>query len=146
MRFEEQFSPDERELLNEELTDSEVREILDRLSVAELGGSEKATVGAVCEATGVGPMVVGRMLAEIRQTNLHKLFGHRIDRLETTVTDFERRSEERDSRIEATVDELKRVSRQSSHTYHKPTAQDDEYERKLKLEMRKIAEEWIGHR
>ncbi|MEZ5162657.1 MAG: hypothetical protein R2688_02690 [Fimbriimonadaceae bacterium] len=30
MRFEEQFSPDEREFLKEELTDSEVREILDR--------------------------------------------------------------------------------------------------------------------
>ncbi|MCB0826192.1 MAG: hypothetical protein KDC26_08375 [Armatimonadetes bacterium] len=33
MRFEEQFSPDERELLKEELTDSLVREILDREGV-----------------------------------------------------------------------------------------------------------------
>ncbi|MCB0826194.1 MAG: hypothetical protein KDC26_08385 [Armatimonadetes bacterium] len=104
MRFEEQFSPDERELLNEELTDSEVREILDRLSVAELGGSEKATVGAVCEATGVGPRVVGRMLAEIRQTNLHELFGHRIDsheqkisKLEQTVTTLKRESQRKET-------------------------------------------------
>ncbi|MEZ5162656.1 MAG: hypothetical protein R2688_02685 [Fimbriimonadaceae bacterium] len=109
MRFEEQFSPDERELLKEELTDSEVREILDRLSADELGGSEKATVGAVCEATGVGPMVVGRMLAEIRQTNLQELFGHRIDSHEQKI-----------SKLEQTVTKLRRESQRKEAPVYQP--------------------------
>lgn len=53
--------------LAEELTDEEVRDLLERLSENELGGSAKATVGAVMEATGTDLETVGRLLAEIRK-------------------------------------------------------------------------------
>ncbi len=52
--------------LAEELTDEEVRDLLERLSESELGAS-KATVGAVIEATGTNLETVGRLLAEIRR-------------------------------------------------------------------------------
>ncbi|MCB0826190.1 MAG: hypothetical protein KDC26_08365 [Armatimonadetes bacterium] len=84
-KFEDQFSIEERVLMREELTDGEVSEILTRLSYNEFGGSEKATVGAVCEATGAGPLVVGRMLAEIRQTNLDELINQRFEAFEDRV-------------------------------------------------------------
>lgn len=66
------------ELLKEAVTDDEVREILERLSVHDGGGSDYATVAAISETTGVPPEAIGRMLAEIRQTNLEERFGSEL--------------------------------------------------------------------
>ncbi|ARU41340.1 hypothetical protein CCB80_09415 [Armatimonadetes bacterium Uphvl-Ar1] len=66
MRFEDGFDPEWGLVLREPVSAEETRALLDRLAVSEGGGEEGGTVGAVCEVSGVGPEVVGRMLADIR--------------------------------------------------------------------------------
>jgi hypothetical protein len=70
---------DLEELAREELTNEEVREILERLSVAEFAGGDHPTLRDVSEATGVDLLAVGKILREIRQENLGELFGDRLD-------------------------------------------------------------------
>lgn len=68
----------------QELTSSELHELLERLSAEEIrpaGG----TVSAVSEATGTSVLAVGRILADIRQQNLQELFGVRLDKVEGQV-------------------------------------------------------------
>ncbi|MEZ5162655.1 MAG: hypothetical protein R2688_02680 [Fimbriimonadaceae bacterium] len=80
------------EIERQELTNGEVREILERLAMEEFGGSELSTIGDLSEALGVRPLVIGNMLAEIRRTRLDSfvdLIGEsarRIDTLEESVT------------------------------------------------------------
>ncbi len=88
------------DLLSEQMSDAEVRTLLERLGSKEFGGSESATVGAVVEATGTDVEIVGRLLAEIRKENFEKRFGlqlkdhgRRIDTLEQIVTDSRARVE-----------------------------------------------------
>lgn len=94
--MDSQSKPDQVDLLSEELTDGEVRTLLERLGSREFGGSESATVGAVVEATGSDPTTVGRLLAEIRKEDFEKRFGLQLkdhdQRIETL--------EERSSRLE----------------------------------------------
>jgi len=71
-------------LANEPLSGDEVHELLQRLSVPQFA-PESPTIAAVSEICGTTPIVVGRMLAEIRQTNLQDLFGKRIDQLDQAV-------------------------------------------------------------
>lgn len=86
-------------LLAEELTDEEVRGLLERLNAREFGGSENATVGAVVEATGADVTVVGRLLAEIRKEDFEEKFGLQLKdhglRIETL--------EEKTKRVESAV-------------------------------------------
>jgi hypothetical protein len=89
MAYSEILKLNTEAILREELTDAEVRELLRRLSVEQFQGSEHPTVAAVCEACGVGPEVVGRMLAEIRQENLKELFGVRLDTHEQKIVKVE---------------------------------------------------------
>ncbi len=81
------------ELLLEELTPDEVREVLQRLGSEELGGSENSRVLDVVELTGTEPVQVGRILADIRKEDWEERFGaildshsNRIDRLERSKT------------------------------------------------------------
>lgn len=64
-RFDELHDP-----LAERISDNELREILQRLGEAEFGGDERATVGAVVEATGADAATILRFLGEIRQRSL----------------------------------------------------------------------------
>lgn len=64
-----------KDLLNEQMSDAEVRTLLERLGSKEFGGSESATVGAVVEATGADLATVGRLLAEIRKEDFENRFG-----------------------------------------------------------------------
>lgn len=88
---------DRASLLAEPLGEAEVRELLERLGQAEFGGDERATVGAVIEATGADPVQIARFLAEIRGKALEERFKSafddhetRIDRLEERTTTLER--------------------------------------------------------
>jgi hypothetical protein len=88
---ESQYSDDQNELLSECLSEAEVRELLERLGDASLGGPEEPTVGAVVDATGASPLEVGRLLAAMRQESLERRFcetfeNHedRIEKLELT--------------------------------------------------------------
>lgn len=97
-------------LLNEEVQDAEVREILERLAARDLGGSELATVGALCEATGATPQLVARLLAEIRQTNLDEKFGAILD-------DHEAALEDQADAIERQGNAIKRIERRTGHAH-----------------------------
>ena len=70
-----QSQPQQSDLLNEPLSDAEVRTLLERLGSREFGGPESATVGAVVEATGSDAATVGRLLAEIRKEDFEERFG-----------------------------------------------------------------------
>lgn len=109
MRHEE--TPAEQTALREEhLTDVEVHEILSRLSAQEMGGSELATIGAVSEATGAAPEVIGKMLAEIRQQNLREQFGSRLDDHESKLRRLEQDAQRARSPVAAELptDEIQR--------------------------------------
>ncbi|MBA4293103.1 hypothetical protein C0431_09035 [bacterium] len=86
MRFEDGFDPEWGLVLRERISAEEAREFLDRLAVSELGEADEGTVGAICEVAGVGPEVVGRMLADIRGVSWQELFGNRLDAVEKEVT------------------------------------------------------------
>lgn len=124
-----------QELLNEEVLDEEVREILERLSSAELGGSELATIGAIAEATGASPNLIGRMLAEIRQENLDERFGKTLrkhqDTLETHSAKIARHGEE--------LQKIKVAGARDSDAV-------GEYSEEVEEELAKMAEERIRHR
>lgn len=91
-----QSQPQQSDLLNEPLSDAEVRNLLERLGSQEFGGPETATLGVVAEATGSDPTAVGRLLAEIRKGEFEKKFGLQLQdhgqRIETL--------EERTKRLE----------------------------------------------
>jgi hypothetical protein len=80
-----------QELLAEELTAEEVRELLVRLHTDDLGGSENATVGSVVEATGAELDTVSSLLAEIRKEAYQELFGDRLDDHEHRIIKLESR-------------------------------------------------------
>lgn len=86
MRFEDGLDSEWGLVLREPVSAEETRALLDRLAVSEGGGEEGGTVGAVCEVSGVGPEVVGRMLADIRGVSWQELFGDRLDEVEKEVT------------------------------------------------------------
>ncbi|MEQ1822229.1 MAG: hypothetical protein ABL949_06955 [Fimbriimonadaceae bacterium] len=64
-------------LAAEELSSSELHQILNRLSAEEFG-SENPTVSAVAEATGASVVLVARILTDIRQQSLNEMFGSEI--------------------------------------------------------------------
>ncbi len=89
------FGPDEEHsLLQQELSDSEVREILERLSAEEFAAPLHATVSAVCEATGASADVIGRILADIRKQNIEERYGEAIERHEEKIGELDERTHE----------------------------------------------------
>lgn len=91
----------EFELLEEEVTDSELREILDRLGQEEFEGGELSRVADVVEATGAPSEVIGRILADIRKEDWEAKFGARQAKTEKTIDDHERRLRHQESLVSA---------------------------------------------
>lgn len=83
-RFEGPHDP-----LAERVSDVELRQVLERLGEAQFGGDERATVGAVVEATGADAATVLRILGEIRAEAIEAqriamaAMDQRVSRLET---------------------------------------------------------------
>lgn len=77
------------ELLNETVTDAELREILDRIGHAEFDGNTQTTVRDIVEGTSADPMLVARLLGEIRKEDWEKKFGQRIDEHEDRIEKLE---------------------------------------------------------
>lgn len=77
------------ELLNEEVTPDELREILRRLGQREFGGSPNSTIRDIAEGTSADPLVIGRILAEIRNETLQKRFGLKIEEHEERIEKIE---------------------------------------------------------
>jgi hypothetical protein len=82
-------SREQRELLQEHVTDAELRELLERLGKAEMGGPEEATVGAIVEATGASPVEVGRILSQVRQEQYEQRFAETFDDHEERIEKLE---------------------------------------------------------
>lgn len=115
-----QSRPKQADLLAEPLSDAEVRTLLERLGSREFGGSEEATLGAVVEATGAEPALVGRLLAEIRKGEIEQKFGSQL--------------QDHTERIE-TLEERTRIAEVGSYVYATPL------DRHQKIALDRLAEE-----
>lgn len=83
----------EREaLMKEPLEDAEVHALLERLGEAQFAGDERATVGAVIEATGADPVLVARYLAEIRGKAFEERYRGAFEDHETRIDSLEERA------------------------------------------------------
>lgn len=116
-----QSQPQQADLLNEPLSDAEVRTLLERLGSQEFGGPETATLGALVEATGSDVTTVGRFLAEIRKGEFEKKFGLQL--------------EDHGQRIETLEERTKRLEPKS------PTATQQPLDRYQKIALDRLAEE-----
>lgn len=63
----EQQATEREQLLKERLSEEELRTLLKRLQAHDAAASEMPTVGAVVEATGADPGLIGGLLADIRR-------------------------------------------------------------------------------
>lgn len=77
------------DLLSQEITDEELRDLLTRLGEIEFAWSPRTTLKDVVEATSADPVVIGRLLAEIRKEDWEERFGLRLDSVEDRVTQIE---------------------------------------------------------
>lgn len=77
------------ELLNEEVTPDELREILDRLGQREFGGSPNSTIRDISESTSADPILIGRLLAEIRNEELQCRLGLQVEEHEQRIEHIE---------------------------------------------------------
>jgi hypothetical protein len=106
MRFEDGFDSEWREVLREPVSEAESRQLLDRLAVSEFGGSGESTLGDVCEASGATPLVIGRMLAEIRGKTWEQLFGQKLNALERKLRTHDDQLNDHGERISMIGDQL----------------------------------------
>lgn len=97
----QEFSEDALEsLAREELSDSELRELMERLAASEFGVPERSTVGDVCELTETSPVVVGRILADIRQTSFEELYLSHVQALNRRLDSHEEEMRRHRDRLE----------------------------------------------
>lgn len=87
-------------LAQEELSEGEVRAVLERLAAGE-SMPEQSTVGDVCELTEVSPVVVGRILADIRQTSFEALYLSHLKGLESRVDHHARILRKHEARLDS---------------------------------------------
>jgi len=73
----EQFSQAEQnnELLQQTVSDAELREILERIGHEEFNGNPLTTIQDIAEGTSAEPAAIGRILGEIRKEDWEKKFG-----------------------------------------------------------------------
>jgi hypothetical protein len=76
------------------LTEEEVQAIIKRYGEGQPGGDARSTVGDVAEALQVEPMVVGKLLREVRASDSERELRERLDRLERENESLRRRAEE----------------------------------------------------
>jgi hypothetical protein len=133
MRFDQGFERGWQEILAEQVSDVETWEILDRLARLEdfTGGS---TVSAICEVTGSTPLVVSRILADIRGQSWQAEFGNRLDAHDLQLAEHEWKLERHDEDISELQRRSSGLRGLSSH------------DREVEEEMRRIAEERISER
>jgi len=86
------------ELLSQEVTDEELRKLLERLGEIEFAWSPRTTVGDVVEATASDPLTLGRLLANIRKEDWEERFGLRLSDVENRVARIENESSHQESK------------------------------------------------
>jgi len=67
------------ELLTQEITDDELKELLTRLGEIEFAWNPKTSIKDVVEATSADPLLIGRLLADIRKEDWEERFGLQVD-------------------------------------------------------------------
>lgn len=80
-------------LLQETVSDDELRIILDRLGHEEFGDDPATTVQDIVEGTGADPVVIGRILADVRKEEFEKRFGLQLQKHEQRIDEHEERIE-----------------------------------------------------
>lgn len=136
------FGPDaEHALLQQELSESEVRELLERLSAEEFAAPSLATVSAVCEATGASAELIGRILADIRKQNIEERYGETIERHEEKIGELDERAHKVATETRAIRHRTESLMG-SRRWSPKPRAQDSEVSAELEL----MAQERIAAR
>jgi hypothetical protein len=73
-----------------EVSSEETREILERLSALEFGSVDIVTVGDVAEAAHATPMLVARILSEIRSVGIDELYERRMLAAEEKLREHEK--------------------------------------------------------
>ena len=77
------------ELLSEQLTGDELREVLERLGENEFALNEFSTVRDVAEGTGAAPVAIGRALAEVRKQDFEERFASAFGEHEKRISKLE---------------------------------------------------------
>lgn len=85
------------ELLIQEITDDELKELLRRLGEIEFAWNPRTSIKDVVEATSADPLLIGRLLADIRKEDWEERFGLRVD--------------DHEDRLERTEEEQRRTRR-----------------------------------
>lgn len=91
--MEHSFQGSTDDLLKEVVSDGELRIILDRLGHEEFGGDPATTVQDIVEGTGADPVVIGRILADVRKEEFEKRFGLKLEQHEQRIDEHEERIE-----------------------------------------------------
>lgn len=133
MRFEDGFDPEWREILSVPVSENETRDLLERLA-SPVGIDGRATISAICEATGSTPQLVSRILADIRGVSWQKEFGDRLQAHSAKLLKHEVAIKEHSHQIS----ELKQ------RTLERPVRRSRD--REIEEEMQRIAEERIWQR
>lgn len=86
--------------MRETVSDDELRIILERLGQEEFGGEPATTVQDIVEGTGADPIMIGRILADVRKEEFEKRFGLQLKHHEQRIEEHEERIEkiEKDDR------------------------------------------------
>ena len=133
-----QSQPQQADLLDEPLSDAEVRTLLERLGSAEFGGLETATLGAIVEATGSDLTTVGRLLAGIRKGEFEERFGLQLQ-------DHGQRIETLEERAAYTTPTLDIADPRIRDAVAKSYAEQVEEERKASAELQRKALRSAGY-
>ncbi len=104
------------ELLIQEITDDELKELLRRLGEIEFAWNPKTTIRDVAEATSADPVLLGRLLADIRKEDWEERFGLRVEDHEDRLERIE--EEQRQTRRLLSLSSLTRTK-----TIHQRVAQ-----------------------
>ncbi len=140
------------ELLAEEVTDAELREILDRLGQDEFGGSGQSRVGDIVELTGIPPEAIGRILADIRKDEWERRFGLRQDQIESRVDHHEKVLREHAEQLRKTRNQPEEP-RPKAHEVQAPSRQkpgeaashkNDHSRPKSKIQMLNTPPDWVN--
>lgn len=81
---------------DERLTEEEVQSLVKRYGEGQAGNDTRSTVADVAEALQVEPVVVTRMLREVRTADSERQIKERLDALERENEDLRRRAENSD--------------------------------------------------
>lgn len=110
------------DLLTQEISDEELKELLRRLGEIEFAWNPKTSIKDVVEATSADPLLIGRLLADIRKEDWEERFGLQVDDHEDRIERIEE-EQRRTRRLLSLSAAARNMQRQTS--YEAPAAEVD---------------------